>query len=131
MSCPRSDRRIFAVRTFAAAVAEIVVSADGEHESVVGPVLEVVGGDQFVVEEVVAALVGKVMAADDVDAVVEHEGVRVGRVHMADDGLISFHDADGARERAEDREHRFQSFVGHSLTPCKLLAGPLSRIPGG
>jgi hypothetical protein len=50
---------------------------------------------------------------------------------MADDGLIGLHDADGARERAEDREHRFQSFVGHHLTPCNLLTGRLSRMSGG
>ena len=131
VSGPRSNGLVFAVRAFAAAVAEVVVSADGEHETVVGPVLEVVGGDQFVVEEVVAALVGDVMAADDVDAVVEHEGVRVGRIHVADDGLVGFHDAGGAHERADSRKHRFQSFVGHSLTPCNLLAGLLSRLSGG
>ena len=62
------------------------------------------------------------MTADDVDAVVEHEGVWVGRVHMADNGLVGFDDAGGAYERAESREHRFQSFVGHKLTPCSLFA---------
>jgi hypothetical protein len=62
------------------------------------------------------------MAADDVDAVVEHKRVRVGRVHMADDGLVGFDDASGAHERAECREHRFQSFVRHNMTPCNLFA---------
>ena len=121
MACPRGDRLVFAVGALAGAVAEVVAVADGEDEAVVGPVLEVVGGDQFVVEQVITALVGEVMTAYDVDAVIEHESVRVGRVDMADDGLVGFDDADCAHKCTKGREHRFQSFAGHYIAPCCLL----------
>ena len=88
----------------------------------VGPVLEVISGDQFIVNKVITALICLVMTANDVDAVIEHKRVRVSRVDVADDGLVCFHDADAAHECAENREHRFQSFVGHRLTPWECFA---------